>query len=254
MSLSRFNPFASNANTHRNSARSTRPPTYTSFASAAPTYVSDEPRTTSADDRNERASAWSARGSRAGSLDSDTVFDQAESSLVDTVNVDGPRFREFRFYAYYNLLNDRILSVYYRLFAEDGPIPSRNTVYSDDPCLGRIRADLVTPPHTALNVKKCLSGYEEIGENTPTSLFVSASNPTPMDDTGSVSILACRGPGYSPSEPMALVCKFSAKGSSPQVAPKAKGLLSRKGAMSVEIRYSKGHGLFMIAYCPDQLL
>jgi hypothetical protein len=76
-------------NTERDSAQSTRPPTYTSYATAVPTYTSDERNPSSA---HERVSTWSASlpsASSVGSPDSDAMFDQAESSLTDTVSVTG---------------------------------------------------------------------------------------------------------------------------------------------------------------------
>lgn len=84
-----------------------------------------------------------------------------------------------------------------------------NPVYSDDPYVGRIMAMLVTPPHTVISLKRCLSNVEGIDNETPTSLFVSASSRKMMDDTGSVSILSNPGPGCTPNEPLALVAKFS---------------------------------------------
>lgn len=92
-------------NTHRDSARNTRSPTYTSATTAAPTYTPNERRTTSAHDRSESVRAWSARISSAqsvGSLGSDTV---SASSLTDAVSVEEspaentrpaePRYSEF---------------------------------------------------------------------------------------------------------------------------------------------------------------
>jgi hypothetical protein len=106
-------------NTHRDSARSTRPPTYTSATTAAPTYTPNERRTTSIRDRSEGVRAWSASVPSAqsvGSLDSDTV---AESSLADAVSVEEsameitrpaePRYSEFECHAHHKSLNDHIL-------------------------------------------------------------------------------------------------------------------------------------------------
>jgi hypothetical protein len=87
----------------------------------------------------------------------------------------------------------------------DGPIPSMHPVYTDDPYLGRILAEEVAPPHTAKSVKRCISNVEKIGSEITTNLFLSVSNQAPIDDAGRVSIIANPGPGYSPSEPMALV-------------------------------------------------
>lgn len=108
MSTRRFSDFASNLSV--NSQRgSTRPPTYTSNVTAAPAYTPNEPRTTSVHAGNERVSAWSESLPTASSVsDSDTVFDQAESSVADTVSVGGtsaeitrpagPRYGDLDFY------------------------------------------------------------------------------------------------------------------------------------------------------------
>jgi hypothetical protein len=188
MSIRRLNSFASNAsiNTHRDSAQSARPPTYTSnVGTAAPTYTSREQETTSAHDRNERVSAWNASlpsASSAVSPDSETSFDRAESSLTGTGSVAessaaitrpaGPRYGELGFHPHRNSLSG--FPVYYRIYAEDGAIQSANPVYTDDPSLGRVMAKLVAPPHTAMTLKRCISNVEKIDNAVPTKLFIDA--------------------------------------------------------------------------------
>jgi len=129
--------------------------------------------------------------------------------------------------------------IFYRVFAEDGAIPSSNPVYSDDPSLGRIVAKLVTPPHTALNLKRCLSGIENIDVNIMTSLYISASSQTPMDDSGRVSILAYPGPGCTPSEPLALVARCTAAGRGPLNVKKPEAVLlpPQEGPTPFETQY-----------------
>jgi len=230
MSLRRFNPFASNAssNSRRSSTRSARPPTYTSnTTAAAPAY------TPSVNDRS--VATWSASLPSASSiafLDSDSsVFDQVESAPTDTVNIKrtpaditrpiGPRY------------------IYYRVYAEDGAIPSANHVYSDDPYLGRILAELVSPPHTAISLKHCLFSVENIDDKATASLFVAASSQTPMDDAGRLSILAYPGPGCTPNEPMAFVVKLSdsCRGPLDEKKPEAVLLPSQEGPTPFETRY-----------------
>ena len=93
-------------------------------------------------------------------------------------------------------------------------MPSVNPVYSDDWYLGRIPAGLVAPPHTALSLKRCLSGIENINETITTRLFMSASSETPMDDTNHVPILTYPSLGCTPDEPLLLVAMFSGAGRS----------------------------------------
>ena len=202
MASRRFNPFTTSTNVDPE-VRSTRPPTYTSNITAAPTCTTGDPRATSACDRNERASAWSASlpsASGVASPDSDSLLGEAESSVTDTVSVGGasvevpspagPRYGELEFNLYRNRLNDPAFSVYYRAYTEDGAIPSKNPVYSDDPYLGCIAADLVRPSHIAINIKRCLSSVENIHDVTTTKLFTALSSQTPMEDACRVSILA----------------------------------------------------------------
>ena len=111
-------------------------------------------------------------------------------------------------YSYLSSLKYQILSVYYRVYAEDGAIPTLHAVYSDDPYLGCISAKLITPPQTAISLWHFLSGAENIDKDIPTILFVSASSQAPMDDTNRVPILAYPGPGCMPDDLVALVVIF----------------------------------------------
>lgn len=184
-----------------------------------PTYTM---RTTSAHDHNESVRAWTSSlpsGSDVASQGSDTVFDQAKSSRAETASIremsaeiarpPGPRYSEFERHAHHSVVNHPIFSVYYQVYAEDGAIPSVNPVYYDDPYLGCISAQLITPPHTLLNLRNSLSGIEGVPENIATSLFISASCQTPMDDAHRVSLFEYPGLGCTPHEPIALVAKFS---------------------------------------------
>jgi hypothetical protein len=86
MSTRRLN---ASINTDCDSVQSTRPPTYTSNATAVPSYTLDERNQTSA---HERVSTWSASLPSASSIvspDYNAMFDQAASSLIDSVSVTG---------------------------------------------------------------------------------------------------------------------------------------------------------------------
>ena len=101
------------------------------------------------------------------------------------------------------------LSVYYRLYAEDGSIPSKTPAAPGDPFLGRIKARLVPPPHTAKAVKRCIAKMENIKDRTSTTLFLTPYSQSPMADDDKVTILSRIGPGSTPQEPLALVAKLS---------------------------------------------
>ena len=102
-----------------------------------------------------------------------------------------------------------ILSVYYRVYAEDGSIPSKTPAAPGDPFLGRIKARLVPPPHTAKAVKRCIAKMENIKDRTSTTLFLTPYSQSPMADNDKVTILSRIGPGSTPQEPLALVAKLS---------------------------------------------
>jgi hypothetical protein len=125
------------------------------------------------------------------------VFGQTESSITDTRVVEASDITPAAGTRY----------IYYRLYTEDESIPSANPIYSNDPSLGRISANVVTPPHTAINLKRCLLALENIDASISTSLFITASTQEPLDDKARVLILKSPGPGCTPNEPMALVAK-----------------------------------------------
>ena len=101
--------------------------------------------------------------------------------------------------------------VYYRIYAEDGAIPSKTPATSGDPFLGRFKARYVPPPHTVNAIKLRIAKAEDINLNDPTSLslFLTPYNQSPMNDTDKVTILNRTGPGSTPQEPLALVAKMT---------------------------------------------
>jgi hypothetical protein len=101
------------------------------------------------------------------------------------------------------------LLVYYRIYAEDGAIPSRTPVTPGDPFLGRIKVRSVPPPRIASAVKRSIAKLENIKDRESTSLFLTPYSQLPMDDAHKVTILNGTGPGSTPQEPLALVAKMS---------------------------------------------
>jgi len=110
---------------------------------------------------------------------------------------------------YRNSLIYLTFSVYYRLYTEDESIPSAKPICSNDPSLGCISANVITPPHTAISLKRCLLAVENIDASISTSLFVTASTKEPLADNAKVLIIQFPGPGCTPNEPMALVANVS---------------------------------------------
>ena len=99
--------------------------------------------------------------------------------------------------------------VYYRIYAEDGGIPSKTPAAPDDPFLGRIKSISVPPPRIVKTVKRSIKKVENIKGDESTSLFHTPYSESPMDDADKVIILNGAGPGSTPQEPLAFVTKMS---------------------------------------------
>jgi hypothetical protein len=94
--------------------------------------------------------------------------------------------------------------VYYRLYAQDGAIESKDPVSADDPSLARIMSSRVPPPHTVGSLKRCICKTEGLEDHNRASLFASVTSETSMDDGGRVSLLSNGGLGHVPEDPVAL--------------------------------------------------
>ena len=99
--------------------------------------------------------------------------------------------------------------VYYRIYAEDGALPSKTAFSPGDPFVGRIKFGSVPPPRTAKNVKRSIAKEENIKDRERTSLFLTPYSQAPMDDAAKITILNGTGPGSTPQEPLVLVAKMS---------------------------------------------
>ena len=131
-----------------------------------------------------------------------------------------------------------ILLVYYRIYAEDGAIPSKTPV-AGDPFLGRIKARSVPPPHTAKTVKRSIAKVENINDRTCTTIFLTPFSKSPMGDAEKVTVLNGTGPGSSPQEPLALVARMSDSERSSLESDGRGGLASaaEPDTISPEVRY-----------------
>ena len=94
--------------------------------------------------------------------------------------------------------------VYYLLYADGYEIPSKVADDPEEPSLGRIRADSITPPHSPTSIKRCISRVERNPALLHGNLFADTSCDTPLTE-GHISILHTNGPGLSQNEPMAIV-------------------------------------------------
>ena len=83
-------------------------------------------------------------------------------------------------------------------------MPSKVAFDTEEPSLGRIRADSVAPPHSPASIKRCISRVERNPALAHANLFADISCVAPLKE-GHISILGTDGPGLSPDEPMAIV-------------------------------------------------
>ena len=98
--------------------------------------------------------------------------------------------------------------VYFLLYADDYEMPSKVAFDPEEPSLGRIRADSVTPPHSPASIKQCISRVERTPALAHADLFADISCDSPLKE-GHISILRTDDPGMSPKGPMAIVLESS---------------------------------------------
>ena len=127
--------------------------------------------------------------------------------------------------------------VYYRIYAEDGAIPSKTHDAPCDPFLGRIRIRSVPPPRTAKSVKYGIGKVENIKDRENTSLFLTPYSESPMEDADKITILNGTGPGSTPQKPLALVAKLSDSERS-ALESDGRGGLASADTTPLDIRYS----------------
>ena len=205
------------------------------------------PHTDSTDSPNDRARALNMS---VPGRDYVMLPDETESSLTDTFSVaktsevTTPRYSKrpsVKFKSSPPLLIYANLLVYYRIYAEDGAIPSLTPAVPGDSFLGRIEARYVPPPHTTKAVKRSIAKVENIKDRKNTSLFLTPHSQTPMRDADKVTILNRTGPGSTPQEPLALVAKMSDSERSALESDGRGGLTSAQAVESdsapQEIRY-----------------
>lgn len=186
MSLRRINAFRPSSPSPANNLNA-RPPSYYTAIASPPTYT---PRRSARDIGTQLS-----RDVGTGTVDS------AETSM-------GPRYGAFSFTCASNTITDTYV-VYYRLYAEDGAIPTKTAgqLHDCDPYVGRIKAKAVAPPHTVASVKRCIAKQENFADlaGQRTVLFLTNSSQSCMDSTHKLSILDRTGPGSNPQEPLAVV-------------------------------------------------
>ena len=89
------------------------------------------------------------------------------------------------------------------LYSDGVQMPSKVAINPDEPSLGRIRADYVTPPHTLTSFKQYLSRVERNAKLVHIANILEDPCDTPLKE-GHISFRT-DGPGLSSDEPMAVV-------------------------------------------------
>lgn len=111
--------------------------------------------------------------------------------------------------------------VYYRVYDEDGEAPSKMSFDHSEPCLGRIDALAVPPPHTVSSLKCCLIQVEKYVD-CELQLFEEDDGETMMNDSDTIALHAdTYFPGSSEDNPIALVYKRIPQPFSKKVRAKA---------------------------------
>lgn len=98
----------------------------------------------------------------------------------------------------------RLLTVYYKLFGEDGAVRCNRPISPNHSKLGRCDAGDVAPPYTALRVKKHIAKLERNPDLEGAELYVNFEADALADDFRLLFSQAS-GAGSSPSQPIGLV-------------------------------------------------
>ena len=138
---------------------------------------------------------------------------QATNQVESAADPDTPPDSEIRYRtsirhcpSFLFLLTFLLLREVYYLLYDNYEIPSKVAFDPEQPSLGRIRVDSVTPPHNYVTIKRCISRVEKTLAIAYAYLFADISCNTPLkEDNTAITFLRGDYPGLSPKEPMAIV-------------------------------------------------
>jgi hypothetical protein len=133
--------------------------------------------------------------------------------------------------------------------ADDHQMQSKVAIDSDEPSLGRIRADYIAPPHSLTSFKLCLSRVEKNPALAyAANIFEDTSSVTPLEE-GQISFLCTDSlgeSGLSPDEPMAIVLSPPIPG-----PPDGKYLIKNRAADDYSNYWAAGHDpITTVFFCP----
>lgn len=111
-----------------------------------------------------------------------------------------------------NRTNIFLLLVYYKLFDEKRQSEVRHPIYSNNPYIGRVDANVIPPPHNAASLVQCICAKEgkgfgidyENGDAYSTELYKTISSPVALILSEPLPLLSAERPGSKPQEPMVL--------------------------------------------------
>ena len=96
-------------------------------------------------------------------------------------------------------------AVYYRLYTKEGPLKSKNPIFSNDRSISRISSKSVRPPHTAASLKRYVCKIEGVEGPEKAALYLSLSEKKPVDDSVRLALRGNSGPGSSELDPVVFV-------------------------------------------------
>jgi len=95
------------------------------------------------------------------------------------------------------------ISVYYRVYDDDGDIVSKTSFDENNPSLGRVNTLSVPLPHSASSLKNHIIKCEDLsGDNV--QLFEDEGSEAAMNDSDAVTLLSDMFPGFIEDQPLAI--------------------------------------------------
>ena len=105
------------------------------------------------------------------------------------------------------------ISVYYRVYDDDGDIVSKTSFDEDNASLGRVNTLSVPPPHTVSSLKNRVITSEDLsGHNV--QLFEDESSDSAMNDSDVLTLLSDTFPGFIEDRPIAITYELGTKNGS----------------------------------------